>query len=80
MREAMEEEMKSRIIGGEGKTAEIDGGYFGGYVKPANLKGDRVTAAGMRTSQASASASASSSSASVMASRSRQCSARKPKL
>ena len=36
MREAMAEEMKGRTIGGEGKTAEIDGGYFGGYVKPAN--------------------------------------------
>jgi hypothetical protein len=24
------------------KTAEIDGGYFGGYVKPANLKEKRV--------------------------------------
>jgi transposase-like protein len=36
MREAMAEEMKGRVIGGEGKTAEIDGGYFGGYVKPAN--------------------------------------------
>jgi hypothetical protein len=38
LREAMAEEMKSRIVGGEGKTAEIDGGYFGGYVKPANQK------------------------------------------
>jgi transposase-like protein len=36
MREAMAEEMKGRTIGGEGKVAEIDGGYFGGYVKPAN--------------------------------------------
>src|SRR5215469_14337166 len=36
MREAMAEELKGRTIGGEGKTAEIDGGYFGGYVKPAN--------------------------------------------
>jgi hypothetical protein len=30
----MAEEMKGRVVGGEGKTAEIDGGYFGGYVKP----------------------------------------------
>ena len=30
--------MKGRIVGGEGKTAEVDGGYFGGYVKPANQK------------------------------------------
>ena len=36
LREAMAEEMKGRIIGGEGKIAEADGGYFGGYVKPAN--------------------------------------------
>src|SRR5580693_8743447 len=38
LREAMAEEMKGRVVGGEGKTAEVDGGYFGGYVKPANLK------------------------------------------
>jgi hypothetical protein len=24
--------------GGEGKAAEVDGGNFGGYVKPANVK------------------------------------------
>jgi transposase-like protein len=36
MREAMAEELKGRIIGGEGKVAEVDGGYFGGYVKPSN--------------------------------------------
>lgn len=41
LREAMAEEMKGRIVGGEGKEAEVDGGYFGGYVKPANLKEDR---------------------------------------
>jgi transposase-like protein len=38
MREAMSEELKGRTIGGEGKVAEIDGGYFGGYVKPTNIK------------------------------------------
>ena len=42
LREAMAEEMKGRKLGGEGKVAEIDGGYFGGYVKPANLKEKRV--------------------------------------
>jgi hypothetical protein len=42
LREAMAEEMKGRVVGGEGKTAEVDGGYFGGYVKPANLKQDRL--------------------------------------
>src|SRR6266851_2765653 len=41
LREAMAEELKGRTIGGEGKTAEIDGGYFGGYVKPANRREDR---------------------------------------
>ena len=38
LREAMAEEMRGRVVGGEGKMAEIDGGYFGGYVKPANLQ------------------------------------------
>lgn len=42
LREAMASEMKGRTIGGEGKVAEVDGGYFGGYSKPANLKEDRV--------------------------------------
>ncbi len=30
LREAMAEEMKGRVVGGEGKTAEVDGAYFGG--------------------------------------------------
>jgi hypothetical protein len=38
LREAMAEEMRGRVIGGEGKVAEVDGGYFGGYIKPANQK------------------------------------------
>jgi len=42
LREALAEEMRGRVVGGEGKEGEVDGGYFGGYVKPANLKGDRV--------------------------------------
>src|SRR6202044_1412048 len=41
LREAMAEEMKGRTVGGEGKTAEIDGGYFGGYVKPSNHRENR---------------------------------------
>jgi transposase-like protein len=41
LREAMAEEMRGRVVGGEGKVAEIDAGYFGGYVKPANLKENR---------------------------------------
>jgi transposase-like protein len=36
MREAMASEMRGAHVGGEGRKAEIDGGYFGGYVKPAN--------------------------------------------
>ncbi len=42
MREAMAAELKGRVMGGEGKVAEVDGGYFGGYVQPANLKEHRV--------------------------------------
>ncbi len=42
LREAMAEEMKGGVVGGEGKIAEVDGGYFGGYVKPANLRENRV--------------------------------------
>ncbi len=37
LREAMAEELKGRVVGGEGKVAEVDAGWFGGYVKPANL-------------------------------------------
>jgi transposase-like protein len=42
IREAMASEVAQTWIGGEGKRAEVDGGYFGGYVKPANRKEDRV--------------------------------------
>src|SRR5882757_8596040 len=41
LREAMAEEMKGRKLGGDGIVAEVDGGYFGGYVKPANLRENR---------------------------------------
>ena len=41
LREAMATELKGRTLGGEGKIAEIDGGYFGGYIKPANNKAFR---------------------------------------
>jgi transposase-like protein len=41
LREAMAEELKGRVVGGEGKVAEVDGGYFGGYVKPANHRENR---------------------------------------
>jgi transposase-like protein len=42
LREAMAEELKGRVIGGEGKVAEVDSGYFGGYVRPANIREHRV--------------------------------------
>jgi transposase-like protein len=42
LREAMAEELKGRTLGGDGKVAEIDGGYFGGYRKPANLAENRI--------------------------------------
>ncbi len=41
LREAMASEIKGIHLGGVGKTVEIDGGYFGGYVKPANHKENR---------------------------------------
>ena len=42
LREAMATEMKGFRLGGEGKIVEVDGGYFGGYVKPANHRENRV--------------------------------------
>jgi transposase-like protein len=41
LREAMASEVRQAAIGGKGKRAEIDGGYFGGYVKPANRRENR---------------------------------------
>jgi transposase-like protein len=41
LREAMALEMKGRQLGGDGETVELDGGYFGGYIKPANHKENR---------------------------------------
>jgi transposase-like protein len=41
LREAMASDMHGHVIGGEGKVAEVDGGYFGGYVKPANHREER---------------------------------------
>jgi transposase-like protein len=41
MREAMAVELKGRQIGGEGTEASVDGAYFGGYVKPSNLRENR---------------------------------------
>jgi transposase-like protein len=41
LREAMGSALKADEIGGDGKVAEIDGGYFGGYIKPANHRANR---------------------------------------
>lgn len=41
LRETMASEMKGTQLGGQGETVEIDGGYFGGYIKPANHKENR---------------------------------------
>jgi ISXO2-like transposase domain len=41
LREAMATELKGMRIGGRDKIVEVDGGYFGGYVKPANHKENR---------------------------------------
>jgi hypothetical protein len=42
MREAMAAEMRGRQLGGVGTEASVDGAYFGGYVKPANRRENRV--------------------------------------
>ena len=42
IREAMASELKGMQVGGAGETVEIDGAYFGGYVRPANHKENRV--------------------------------------
>ena len=77
LREAMAEELKGRTVGGEGKTAEVDGGYFGGYMKPANCA--RTAAIAALREIRTASARSWSSSASAVAIRSRRCSSRKPR-
>lgn len=41
LRGAMAFELKEMYLGGEGETLEIDGGYFGGYIKPANHRENR---------------------------------------
>lgn len=42
IREAIAGGMKGQLMGGQGKTVEIDGAYFGGYVKPANIHTKRI--------------------------------------
>lgn len=41
VREGMAAEFKGRKVGGTDKVAEIDGAYFGGYVRPANFADKR---------------------------------------
>ena len=41
LREAIASELKGMTVGGPGKVVETDGGYFCGYVKPANYKENR---------------------------------------
>jgi transposase-like protein len=42
LREAMASTTKALVIGGEGRTAEIDGAYFGGHIRPKNLAASRI--------------------------------------
>jgi hypothetical protein len=64
MREAMSAEVRQTAIGGEGKRAEVDGGYFGGYVKrPIVARIARIVGCG-RTYRASAKSWSSSASVS----------------
>jgi hypothetical protein len=37
----MASELKGMQLGGEGETVEVDGGYLGGYIKPANHNDNR---------------------------------------
>jgi hypothetical protein len=41
LREAMASDMKGMQLGSDGETVEVDGDYFGGYIKPANHKEHR---------------------------------------
>jgi len=42
LREAMAEELKGRQIGDDRPEASIDGAYFGGHIRPANMKENRI--------------------------------------
>ncbi|HTW33203.1 MAG TPA: hypothetical protein VMD53_01205 [Rhizomicrobium sp.] len=75
VREALAEEFKGRKLGGTGKVAEVDGAYFGGYVRPANLAEHRRDR--RKLANQSGKASRLSSCASATAIRSRQSSSPK---
>ena len=42
LREAMAIEIKEHKLGGVSRIVEVDGGYFGGYIKPANRRESRL--------------------------------------
>jgi len=42
LREAVASATTALRIGGDGRTAEIDGAYFGGHIRPENLAADRI--------------------------------------
>lgn len=42
IREAMASEIAGQQVGGDGEAVEVDGAYFGGYIRPANHKKDRI--------------------------------------
>jgi hypothetical protein len=39
--DAMADELKGRVIGGKARLPRLMAGYFGGHVKPANVKAHR---------------------------------------
>jgi hypothetical protein len=45
---------KARVVGGVGKTVEVDGGYFGGYISPPIMRTTAATVACAATRTASA--------------------------
>jgi hypothetical protein len=59
----MAEEMKGRVVGGDGKVAEVDGGYFGGTVSQPIKRNIAATAAIPATRMANVKSSSSSGSA-----------------
>jgi transposase-like protein len=42
LREALAASLNGLRIGGDGRTAEVDGAYFGGHVRPENRAADRI--------------------------------------
>ena len=42
LREALAAEIAGQQVGGDGETVEVDGAYFGGHIRPANLAENRI--------------------------------------